>query len=134
MESDKHNVCLIDDDNIYHFTARKIIESTGLAKQIQSFYNGSEAIKYFRAEENLQTETLPDVIFLDINMPIMNGWEFLEEYQKIQNVLPKHIVVYVVSSSIDDYDMRKSQEYKEVSDYIIKPVNRVKYRELIECL
>jgi len=133
MQFAKHNVCLIDDDSIYQFTARKLLESTGLAKQIQSFYNGSEAIKYFK-DQNNSPETLPDVIFLDINMPIMNGWEFLEEYHKLSNKLPKLIVVYVVSSSIDSNDMQKSKEYKVVSDYIVKPINRNQYKELIESL
>lgn len=131
MPLTQHNVCLIDDDNIYQFTARKIIESTGVAKQIQSFYNGEEAISFFKDEENQHPEALPDVIFLDINMPIMNGWEFLEEYNNVRSNLPKQIVVYMVSSSIDDNDFRKSKEYKSVSDFIIKPVNRIKFLELI---
>ncbi len=134
MQFAKHNICLIDDDNIYQFTARKLLESTGLANQIQSFYNGSEAISYFKDQKNNNLETLPDVIFLDINMPIMNGWEFLEEYHKLYNNFPKPIVVYVVSSSIDSNDMQKSREYKTVSDYIVKPINRIQYKELIESL
>ena len=134
MEFAKHTVFLIDDDNIYQFTARKILESTGLAKHIQSFYNGREAITYFKDDSNLISETFPDVIFLDINMPVMNGWEFLEEYQELYGNFPKPVVVYVVSSSIDSYDMKKSREYKGVSDYIVKPVTRIKYQELIENL
>jgi len=130
----KHNVCVIDDDNIYQYTARVLLESTGLAKQIRSFYNGHEAIIYFRDKKNINLETLPDVIFLDINMPIMNGWEFLEEYHKLYNTLPKPIVVYVVSSSVDSSDMQKSRSYKAVTDYIVKPVTRRKYLELIESL
>jgi len=134
MEFAKHNVCLIDDDNIYQFTARKLVESTGLAKKIQSFYNGSDAINYFKDQSNNNPETLPDVIFLDINMPIMNGWEFLEEYNKLSNKFSKPIVVYVVSSSIDSNDMQKSKEYKAVSDYLVKPISRIQYKELIESL
>ncbi len=134
MGFDKHTICLIDDDNIYQFTARTIIESTGLAKKIHSFYNGSEALLYFSSKENQQKEDLPDLIFLDINMPIMNGWEFLEEYRKLQPDLPKQIVLFVVSSSIDDHDRLKSKEYREVKDYIIKPVSRIRYQELIESL
>lgn len=133
MQLTQHNVCLIDDDNIYQFTARKLLESTGLAKHIQSFYNGSEAINYFK-DQNNKPETLPDVIFLDINMPVMNGWEFLEEYNKLYTNLPKPIVVYVVSSSIDSNDRQKSKEYKLVSDYLVKPINRIQYKELIESL
>ncbi len=134
MQFAKHIVFLIDDDNIYQFTARKILESTGLAKQIQSFYNGSDAIKYFKDTTNLAAENFPDVIFLDINMPIMNGWEFLEEYHNLYGNFPKPVVVYVVSSSIDSYDIKKSKQYKAVTDYIVKPVTRIKYQELIESI
>ena len=132
MQNPKHIVFLIDDDNIYQFTARKILESTGLAKQIQSFYNGKEAIKYLKNQDNCTPENLPDVIFLDINMPVMNGWEFLEEYHTFCGDLAKPIVVYVVSSSIDTQDIKKSKEYTAVTDYIVKPITRIKYRELIE--
>jgi CheY-like chemotaxis protein len=130
----KHIVFLIDDDNIYQFTARKILESTGLAKEIVSFYNGKEAIRYLTDDRNRIAENFPDFIFLDINMPIMNGWEFLEEYHTLYGNFPKPVVVYVVSSSIDTHDMRKSRQYKGVTDYIVKPVTRVKYQELIESL
>jgi CheY-like chemotaxis protein len=130
----KHIVFLIDDDNIYQFTARRILESTGLAKEIVSFYNGKEAIRYLTDDRNRIAENFPDFIFLDINMPIMNGWEFLEEYYTLYGNFPKPVVVYVVSSSIDTHDMRKSRQYKGVTDYIVKPVTRVKYQELIESL
>lgn len=130
----KHIVCLIDDDNIYQYTARVMLESTGLTKQIKSFYNGREAISFFEDPQNNDEGSLPDVIFLDINMPVMNGWEFLEEYTKIQPRLPKPIVVYVVSSSVDSTDMQKSRSYQSVTDYLVKPVNRGKYMELMESL
>jgi len=130
----KHIVFLIDDDNIYQFTARKILESTGLAKEIQSFYNGRDALRYLTEQKNLGADALPDVIFLDINMPVMNGWEFLEEYHNLVGEFPKPVVVYVVSSSIDSYDIKKSKQYRAVTDYIVKPVTRIKYQELIENL
>jgi CheY-like chemotaxis protein len=134
MPEAKHIVCLIDDDNIYQYTARVILESTGLAKHIQSFYNGSEAINYFTDPKNFVSETLPDVIFLDINMPIMDGWEFLEEYNKFYSDLPKPITIYMVSSSVNSSDMQKSRSYKAVNDYLVKPVSRNKYQELMESL
>jgi CheY-like chemotaxis protein len=127
-------VCVIDDDNIYQYTARVLLESTGLAKKITSFYNGRDAISFFQKAENQNAEELPDMIFLDINMPIMNGWEFLEEYNKLHTSLPKPIMVYVVSSSVDSSDMQKSRSYEAVSDYLVKPVNRSKFLELMESL
>ena len=134
MAAPKHNVCLIDDDKIYQFTARKILESTGLAKSILSFYNGSEAIGYLKENQSKEKDKLPDVIFLDINMPVMNGWQFLEEFHKITNSLKKVITIYVVSSSVDDCDIQKSRAYTTVTDYIVKPINRIKYQQLIEQL
>jgi CheY-like chemotaxis protein len=134
MPEAKHIVFLIDDDNIYQYTARVILESTGLAKQIQSFYNGNDAINYFSDPKNFDSETLPDVIFLDINMPIMDGWEFLEEYKQFQAKLPKPIAIYMVSSSVNSSDMQRSRSYNAVSDYLVKPVSRSKYQELMESL
>ncbi len=130
----KHIVCVIDDDNIYQYTARVILESTGLIKEIKSFYDGKEALGFFTEQTNLTKETLPDLIFVDINMPIMNGWEFLDEYHKICGSLPKPIQVYVVSSSVNSTDMQRSRTYQMVTDYLVKPVNRSTYQELMESL
>lgn len=132
MSQIQHTVCLIDDDKIYQFTAKKMLEATGMAKDIRSFYDGSEAIAFFSGEHSKDPSNLPDVIFLDINMPIMNGWEFLEEYEKIRNYFPKSMALYVVSSSVDDADIRRSRQYNSVTDYIVKPITRVRYQELLE--
>jgi CheY-like chemotaxis protein len=127
----QYTVCLIDDDKIYQFTARKMLESTGMTKHIQSFYDGSEAMSYFSNGQNIQPETLPDIIFLDINMPIMNGWEFLEEYEKLQGGFPKMVRLFVVSSSVDDADIQRSKRYQAVTDYIVKPISKIRYQELL---
>lgn len=128
------SICLIDDDKIYQFTARKMLEATGMTKQIQSFYDGSEALTFFSGENSNDVANLPDVIFLDINMPVMNGWEFLEEYEKLCNQFPKNMLLYVVSSSVDDADIRRSKQYGSVTDYIVKPISRMRYQELLESI
>ena len=130
MNLKQHTICLIDDDRIYQFTAKKIIESTGLGKQILSFYNGDEAIIYFKQNID-QIDLLPDIIFLDINMPVMDGWQFLETFKILQPKVSKPILIYMVSSSVDDYDIKKSKEYFSVTDYIIKPINRERFEQLI---
>ncbi|MBA3986853.1 MAG: response regulator, partial [Flavobacteriales bacterium] len=66
-------------------------------------------------------ENLPDIIFLDINMPEMDGWEFMDEFIQIQKSLSKKITIYIVSSSIAFQDTEKANRYKEISGYIIKP-------------
>jgi len=131
MSIEKYNVCLIDDDKVYQFTSKMILEATQLTSRITTFFNGQEAIEFFLDPANQQIDILPDVIFLDINMPIMNGWNFLEEFDKIFYTLPKKILIYVVSSSVDDSDMEKSKSFLSVADYVIKPINKEKYRLLL---
>ena len=131
MSIEKYNVCLIDDDKVYQFTSKMILEATQLTSRITTFFNGQEAIEFFLDPANQQIDILPDVIFLDINMPIMNGWNFLEEFDKIFYTLPKKILIYVVSSSVDDSDMEKSKSFVSVADYVIKPINKEKYRLLL---
>ena len=126
-----HTICLIDDDRIYQFTAKRILESTGLSKEILVFQNGEEAVIYLQ-KNSKEEERLPDIIFLDINMPVMDGWQFLEAFQEFCEELIKPVTIYMVSSSVDDYDIRKSKEYKLVSDYVIKPLNRERFEELIK--
>ena len=77
-------ICLIDDDSIYQFTAKRIIELLNPLQKVLVFSNGKEAIDYFQASTQCNNE-IPDVIFLDINMPVMNGWEFLEAYDSVKN-------------------------------------------------
>ncbi|WP_153798317.1 response regulator [Foetidibacter luteolus] len=130
MQPGKLSICLIDDDRIYQFAARKTIEATGMAGSVMVFSNGLEALDYLKSHLE-DVSQLPDVIFLDINMPVMNGWQFLEEYQPVSEGLKKNVIVYMVSSSIDEYDINRSKEFQAVSEYILKPVNKEKFSELL---
>lgn len=123
-------VCLIDDDRIYQFTAQKTIEATQLASHILAFHHGKEAINFIQANQECG-ETLPDIIFLDINMPEMDGWQFLDAFKAIKHKLSKSIIIYMVSSSVDEYDLRRSSQYQEVTNYLIKPVVKERFTELL---
>jgi CheY-like chemotaxis protein len=123
-------ICLIDDDRIYQFTAKRIIELVNPAQKVLAFYNGQEAIDFFR-QPGLTNHDLPDIIFLDINMPVMNGWEFLEAYEKVKEGFTKNITIYMVSSSIDDKDRTRSNAFSSVKDYIEKPVNQQMMRDIL---
>ncbi len=129
----KYTVCLIDDDPIYQFTARKILESTELVKDVCSFVNGAEALAYFETLVRSGNKDFPDIIFLDINMPVLDGWEFLGSYEKMQlPVAPPPL--YMVSSSINEADIRHSASFRTVTGYLVKPVPKSRYRELLEAL
>ncbi|WP_340199571.1 response regulator [Ascidiimonas sp. W6] len=115
--------CIIDDDKIYVNLIRKVIESRNLSKELLVFGNGKEALEYFeKAFLNQDSEKIPNIIFLDINMPIMDGWQFLEHFVQFRKPLKKSITLYIVSSSINPKDIEKANELESISGYIIKPV------------
>ncbi|RMA64802.1 response regulator [Ulvibacter antarcticus] len=116
-----YNICVIDDDNIYQYTISKTIQAYNLAKEIIAFSDGEEALDFLI--RNLDDSAkLPDIILLDINMPIMDGFQFMEEYIKIKPRVGKKILIYMVSSSVDSSDILRAKSISEVSDYIIKPI------------
>ncbi|REG88184.1 response regulator [Winogradskyella sediminis] len=119
--SNQYNICIIDDDDIYQYTITKILQSLKLNKKIIAFSDGEEALDFLIA--NLYNDDeLPDVIFLDINMPIMDGFQFMEEYVKLKPKWNKKITIYMVSSSVDPVDIERAKNISEISDYIIKPI------------
>ncbi|WP_299252018.1 response regulator [uncultured Lacinutrix sp.] len=127
------NFCIVDDDDIYQFTIKKTIESLNLAKKIIAFSDGEEALDFMIKNLN-NDEELPDVILLDINMPIMDGFQFMEEYIQIKPKLDKKITIYMVSSSVDQTDIDRANRISDVSDYIIKPIKPGKIKSIIEKL
>ncbi|BAO54200.1 response regulator [Nonlabens marinus] len=124
---------LIDDDEIYQYGFKRTVELSNFAKKVLIFSDGEEAINFLI--DNIATAVaLPDVIFLDINMPIMNGFEFMEEYIKLKPRVGKKITIYMVSSSIDPSDINRAKSISELSDYIIKPVSKDRLKNIIEDL
>ena len=126
----KVNVLLIDDDTIYQFVSCKTLEATGHANKIKVCSNGDEACRFL--EENMyNADELPDVILLDVNMPVMNGWQFLDAYQNLKANLAKEIQIFLVTSSMNDQDKEYSKRYNCVQDYIVKPLVREKISEIL---
>ena len=123
-------VALVDDDRIFQFTASRTIRTLNLTDKILQFENGEEALKYL-ADNASNSDNLPDCILLDINMPVVDGWMFLEDYSGLKNNLAKEISIYMVSSSIDPGDIRRAESIPEVVEYVVKPVSREKFIELV---
>ena len=129
-QSGNLKICLVDDDQIYQFTAKKILESLNPNYRIQTFYNGLEAYDFFKSHSTDKTE-LPDILFLDINMPVIDGWGFLDAYKNINGDMVKSPTIFMVSSSVNEKDISKSKQNKLVSDYIIKPLHKKTMEELL---
>lgn len=122
--------CIIDDDDIYQFTTSLLLKKTDLVNKIIVFSNGLKAINFLK-EEMGNKENIPDILFLDVNMPVMDGWEFLEEYLLIKSMLPKTVVIYMVSSSVDERDVLKAKSISALSGYMVKPISSQNIMEVI---
>lgn len=118
---------IIDDDPLYNFGMKKLMEITGFSAEVAFFLNGEEALNDL-SKRNLEDAPLPDVILLDINMPIMNGWQFLDQCCELKAVQQSNI--FVVSSSINKEEIDKAVSYPFVNDYILKPMTLDKIRDL----
>jgi len=128
-----NTIAIIDDDDIYKYTAKKTILETEFVNNIITFSDGQEAIEFFLEKQGAPDE-LPDIIFLDINMPILDGWQFLEEYAPLKNKIQKEIQIYVTSSSTNPDDLIQAKNITAVSDYIIKPLSIERFKEIFEKL
>jgi len=127
------NMTLIDDDDIFVFLTKKAIQTTNLVELIMVFGNGLDAINFLK-ENCKNADTLPEIILLDLSMPIMDGWQFLDEFTKLAPKIDKKITIYICSSSISPSDVLLAKKNNLVSDYIIKPVSKEKLIELIKGL
>jgi len=130
MKTKSPIIALVDDDKIFQLTSAKIIRSLDLTHEILQFGNGEEALEYLRANADV-SDNLPDYIFLDINMPYVDGWMFLADYATLKAKLKKTISIFMISSSIDPRDVIRAQNNLDVRDYIIKPVSPEKFKQLV---
>lgn len=124
-------IFIIDDDSIIAFLAKKTIDSSNVSSKIRDFQEGSEAIAFLKEFCDV-AEELPDMILLDISMPIMDGWQFLEEYAKLMPKMSKKNNLYMFSSSISQIDIERAKSNPLVKDYIFKPLQKDKFLKMVE--
>lgn len=125
-----NSLYLVDDDDIYRFLTCKIIKESHLVDKVWMYTNGQEAIESL--SKSIQSnEKLPQIILLDLTMPVMDGWEFLDEFNVLKSYTDEPISIYIVSSSISPKDIAKVQEYKSVKDFVIKPITKEKFLDLL---
>lgn len=115
--------CIIDDDEVYINLIKKIIDLKKLSENLLVFNNGQEALDYFTAIiENISEDSFPEIILLDLNMPVMDGWDFLKKFTQINPPSDIKSTLYIVSSSIDPFEIEKAKSFTSVADYLIKPI------------
>ena len=119
-------ILCVDDDPITLMLCKKVIVKASFSKEIITSQNGEEALQYFNTLKYAATEhptkNHPQLIFLDLNMPVMGGWEFLDHFNSLEFSEFKNIKVIVLSSTIDPEDIEKSKTYPMVIDFLSKPI------------
>lgn len=124
-------VMLVDDnqdDNFYH---ERIIKNNDLATIVIAKNSARDALDYIKSDKYI-IGTKPTLLFLDINMPGMNGWEFLEEYCKLNIELQKRLIIVMLTTSDRSEDVEKAKTYNVVSDYVVKPLTKEKMEAIID--
>jgi CheY-like chemotaxis protein len=127
----KIDLLVIDDDDINIFIIKKIVEKTGYDINMIAKTNGQLAIDHLN--NMLETnQPFPQLILIDINMPVLNGWEFLEAYDKLN--VSQQVDMYMLSSSVYENDIEKAKTYKKVKGFISKPLSINRLIELFDNL
>ena len=121
-------ILCIDDDPIALMLCKMVITKTSFSIEIATAHNGEEALNYFNALKITNTNTKstkhPQLIFLDLNMPVMGGWEFLDSFSTADYSEYNNTKVIILSSTIDPEDLEKSKKYPMVIDFLSKPISK----------
>lgn len=130
MNPDK-KLMLVEDDEIFVFITLKIIKKAEFNGELKVFGNGKAAIEYLE-EISGDESLLPEIIFLDLSMPVLDGWGFLDEFLKLMPKLTKKITIYIVTSSVSPHDVQRAKSINIVSDFIVKPISKERFIEIIK--
>lgn len=124
-------IFIIDDDALFVFLTKKMIGKLDPSAVITEFKDGLEGIDYLKKIDGSE-ELLPHFIFLDLNMPVMDGWEFLDEFKKTWPIWTKNPKLYIFSSSISPFDIERAKDLAVVSDFIVKPLTPDKFLSIVQ--
>ena len=128
--NDPIRILLVEDEEINNYIATRLIQKALPGAAVTSCLHGKYAIDLLTEMKN-DPAKLPDIILLDINMPVMNGWEFLDEYNH-RNIDPQgKSAIYILSSSVFSEDINRARTYSQVKDFIRKPLDVTRIREIL---
>ena len=114
---------MIDDDQVSNFVCESIIRSEKFADEVVSFEWAQDALQYLEKVSENDPENFPDLIFLDINMPGMDGWTFIKEYRKLPEQVTNRCSLFMLSSAVDRKDIICAKSHEEVKDFFSKPLS-----------
>lgn len=126
MKKKLNCILLIDDDEPTNFLNKMTVEQTGCVQHVQVAQSGQEALDYLMGDH-----PRPDLIFLDINMPAMDGWEFLEKYQLLPKEQKAEIVMIMLTTSLNPDDELRSRTIPEIAGFENKPLQRPRLENIL---
>lgn len=112
--------CIIEDEPMHLFITKKLLDMTGMVESLLIFSNGKEAYDKLKAIF-VASEKLPEIILLDLNMPIWDGWQFLDEFVKIP--INTKVIIYILTSSNNPDDLKRAETYSMSKNYLVKPIS-----------
>lgn len=121
-------IAIVDDDTIFQFTTKVKIEKLSLAETIDIYNDGEEIYEYLKSASDKE---LPEILLLDINMPIVDGWDFLELYGGLPSTVTSKISIFMLSSSINPVDLEKAESHPHITKYITKPISDDVLKEIL---
>lgn len=128
------SVLLVDDDEATNFINKLLINKVNLTDELVTTYNGKEAVDFLQkrgGEQATGSYHVPDLILLDINMPVMDGFGFLKEFETLDLPGKKNIVIAVLSTSLNPSDLEKVKDFG-VTDFLSKPLTKTTLQNLVE--
>ncbi|MFN8393593.1 MAG: response regulator [Bacteroidia bacterium] len=126
-----NHVLLVEDDDTINFYNEFLLTSRGLTDSVSVAENGREALEYLSKAGNGEAQ-VPDLILLDINMPVMNGFEFIEQYERLPEHWKSKILVVMLTTSLHPDDMNRAKQHPVIAEYFYKPLMETKLSELVE--
>ncbi|MCB0700814.1 MAG: response regulator [Chitinophagales bacterium] len=129
MSDIKLNFIVIDDSKLDCFIAEKIIKNTGRSENCNVFQQATDALEYIKTA---QVNGLKTIVFVDIQMPVMNGFEFVESFEKLSDGQKESYCIYMLSSSINENDIAKVKGYSSVKHFLNKPLTNDTIKAVLE--
>jgi len=125
-----NKLMIVDDDELSNYITGKIVEHAGLAEKADSFYSAKAALKYLKTNSSMRQGDYPDLIFLDLNLYDMKGWDFLSEYIKLKENYRRKITLFLLTNSIAEKDRDQAKQFPCIKGYLQKPLTMGMIQEI----
>lgn len=123
-----NSVLLVEDNEITNFYNKHLFIKNKYVKHVQIATNGKKALDYLN---KVSIEDKPNLILLDLNMPVMDGFEFLDEFEKLEAELREGIIICILTTSLHEEDLEKAKNYAFISEYCKKPLSTSQIRNIL---